>query len=299
MTQNKTYAGNGKIWTIGTILKWTQEYFSAKGIDSPRLDAEVLLSYLLGKERIYLYVHFDEPLQENELIKFRELVKKRAARIPVAYLTGQKEFMGMPFKVNRHVLVPRPETELLVECAIERLPSEQTAVFADIGTGSGAIAISLVKLRKNLHGYAVDISAEAIAAAQENAGILHVEDKIEFLQGDLLQPLRDIPDREPLAAIVANPPYIPLADMDTLEPEVRAYEPADALTDGADGLNFYRRLLEESKELLVADGFLACEIGIKQAASVKKIAAENAWGKIEILKDLAGIERVVVLWKQK
>lgn len=299
MTQNKTYAGNGKIWTIGTILKWTQEYFSAKGIDSPRLDAEVLLSYLLGKERIYLYVHFDEPLQENELIKFRELVKKRAARIPVAYLTGQKEFMGLPFKVNRHVLVPRPETELLVECAIERLPSEQTAVFADIGTGSGAIAISLVKLRKNLHGYAVDISAEAIAAAQENAGILHVEDKIEFLQGDLLQPLRNIPDREPLAAIVANPPYIPLADMDTLEPEVRAYEPADALTDGADGLNFYRRLLEESKELLATDGFLACEIGIKQAASVKKIAEENAWGKIEILKDLAGIERVVVLWKQK
>lgn len=299
MTQNKTYADNGKIWTIGTILKWTQEYFSAKGIDSPRLDAEVLLSYLLGKERIYLYVHFDEPLQENELIKFRELVKKRAARIPVAYLTGQKEFMGLPFKVNRHVLVPRPETELLVECAIERLPSEQTAVFADIGTGSGAIAISLVKLRKNLHGYAVDISAEAIAAAQENAGILHVEDKIEFLQGDLLQPLRNIPDREPLAAIVANPPYIPLADMDTLEPEVRAYEPADALTDGADGLNFYRRLLEESKELLATDGFLACEIGIKQAASVKKIAEENAWGKIEILKDLAGIERVVVLWKQK
>ncbi|MDQ0202942.1 peptide chain release factor N(5)-glutamine methyltransferase [Pectinatus haikarae] len=299
MTKNKLHAGDTKVWTIGALLKWTQEYFAAKAIDSPRLDAEVLLSHLLGKERIYLYVHFDEPLQENELVQFRGLVKKRAARIPVAYLTGQKEFMGMPFKVSEHVLVPRPETELLVEAAIERLPGDSEAVFADIGTGSGAIAVSLVKLRKNLRGVAVDISAEALAMAQKNAVLLKVADSLEFLQGDLLEPLQKEENKGRLAAIISNPPYIPLADMPALAPEVRAYEPRRALTDDADGLNFYRRLLADSKELLTENGFFACEIGINQASDVKALAQKNTWGKVEVLRDLAGIERVVILWKRK
>lgn len=286
-----------KIWTIGSLLKWTQNYFTSKSIESARLDAEVLLSYLLQKERIYLYVHFDEPLEDDELARFRNLVKKRAARVPVAYLTGQKEFMGINFKVNKNVLVPRPETELLVETAVKYLPAEEAANFADIGTGSGAIAISLAKLRPNLSCCAVDISKEALEQAEENASLQTVSDKIEFFQGDLLEPLKN--KSEYFTAILSNPPYIPQTDMAGLQPEVREYEPRGALTDEGDGLSFYRRLLADSKNLLTDNGFLACEIGINQASDIKKISKENNWGKFGILKDLAGIERVIIIWKQR
>ena len=299
MVQNKANANDTKVWTIGRLLKWTQEYFTAKKIDSPRLDAEVLLAYVLQKERIYLYVHFDEPLQENELVNFRELIKKRAARLPIAYIIGQKEFMGMTFNVNKDVLVPRPETELLVEAVIDRLPADRNVQFADIGTGSGAIAIALAKLRSNFSGCAVDISEKAIETAKSNAEALQVTDKIEFLQGDLLAPLYNRDDISRFDAIVSNPPYIPLKDMEGLQPEVRRYEPYDALTDKNDGLDFYRRLTKNGRELLTEDGFLACEIGIGQAEAIRKMAEENDWGKCEILKDLAKIERVVVLWKHR
>ncbi len=301
MVQNKANANNNdtKVWTIGRLLKWTQEYFTAKKIDSPRLDAEVLLAYVLQKERIYLYVHFDEPLQENELVNFRELIKKRATRLPIAYIIGQKEFMGMTFKVNKDVLVPRPETELLVEAVIDRLPSDKDVKFADIGTGSGAIAIALAKLRSNFSGCAVDISEKAIETAKINADALQVKDRIEFLQGDLLTPLYNRDEARKFNAIVSNPPYIPLKDMEGLQPEVRKYEPYDALTDKNDGLDFYRRLTKNGGELLTEDGFLACEIGIGQAEAIRKMAEENDWGRCEILKDLARIERVVVLWKHR
>ncbi|WP_196593978.1 peptide chain release factor N(5)-glutamine methyltransferase [Pectinatus sottacetonis] len=298
MGQKNIRPVNNKIWTIGEILKWTQKYFSGKNIESPRLDAEVLLSYVLKKERIYLYVHFDEPLQENELVQFRGLVKKRAARIPVAYITGQKEFMGMTFKVNNNVLVPRPETELLVEAVIERLPQDREAVFADIGTGSGIIALSIAKFRPDMKAYAIDISQAALAVAQENARVLQIQEQITFLQGDLLEPLSKT-GIGLLQAIISNPPYIPLADMAGLEPEVRKYEPQSALTDNNDGLDFYRRLLKNSRDFLTSSGFLACEVGIGQAKRIKLMALEKGWGKCEILKDLAEIERVIIIWKQK
>ncbi len=299
MTKTIRQSNNSKVWTIGSILKWTQAYFTEKKISSPRLDAEVLLAYLLQKERIYLYVHFDEPLQENELTAFRNIIKKRAARIPVAYITGQKEFMGLTFKVSSAVLVPRPETELLVETAINKFSDYKTVNFADIGTGSGAIAISLAKLRNNFSGCAVDISKEALIIARTNAEIFQVSDKIKFLQGDLLAPLYEQNDFNKLDLIISNPPYIPLSDMDKLEPEIRKYEPANALTDNNDGLGFYRRLINDSSRFLTDNGALACEFGIGQSAAIKEMAQKNGWGKYEILKDLAGIERVIILWKQK
>ena len=233
-----------KIWTIGTLLKWTQDYFASKNIESARIDAEILLAYLLQKERIYLYVHFDEPLQEEELTAFRELVKKRAMREPVAYIIGKKEFMGMTFIVNKNVLVPRPETEHLVEAVSERLPTNKNNAIADIGTGSGAIAISLAKICKSIKVYAVDISEQALIVARENASVLQA-DNIEFCQGDLLTPLSGL-EKNSLQAIVSNPPYIPQSDMADLEPDVREYEPHNALTDDNDGFDFYRRLLGES-----------------------------------------------------
>ena len=283
-----------QIWTIGSILKWTEQYFGTRGIDSPRLDAEVLLSHVLGKERIYLYVHFDEPLEAPELAAYREYIKQRVARQPVAYIIGRREFMGLSFRVTPAVLVPRPDTEILVQAALDRLAAKPAARIADIGTGSGAIVLSLLYYRKELQASAVDISADALAVAAENAASLGVAERVMFCEGDLLAPLAG----QQFAAIVSNPPYIPTADIAGLAPEVRTAEPMGALDGGADGLVFYRRLVADAPALLASDGFLAMEVGIHEAAPVAALAqASGAFARTEVLKDLAGIERVVVCWR--
>ena len=283
-----------QIWTIGSILKWTEQYFGTRGIDSPRLDAEVLLSHVLGKERIYLYVHFDEPLEAPELAAYREYIKQRVARQPVAYIIGRREFMGLSFKVTPAVLVPQPDTEILVQAALDRLAAKPAARIADIGTGSGAIVLSLLYYRKELQASAVDISADALAVAAENAASLGVAERVMFCEGDLLAPLAG----QQFAAIVSNPPYIPTADIAGLAPEVRTAEPMGALDGGADGLVFYRRLVADAPALLASDGFLAMEVGIHEAAPVAALAqASGAFARTEVLKDLAGIERVVVCWR--
>ena len=283
-----------QIWTIGSILKWTEQYFGSRGIDSPRLDAEVLLSHVLGKERIYLYVHFDEPLEAPELAAYREYIKQRVARQPVAYIIGRREFMGLSFRVTPAVLVPQPDTEILVQAALDRLAAKPAARVADIGTGSGAIVLSLLYYRKELQASAVDISADALAVAAENAASLGVAERVMFCEGDLLAPLAG----QQFAAIVSNPPYIPTADIAGLAPEVRTAEPMGALDGGADGLVFYRRLVADAPALLASDGFLAMEVGIHEAAPVAALAqASGAFARAEVLKDLAGIERVVVCWR--
>lgn len=283
-----------QIWTIGSILKWTEQYFGTRGIDSPRLDAEVLLSHVLGKERIYLYVHFDEPLEAPELAAYREYIKQRVARQPVAYIIGRREFMGLSFRVTPAVLVPQPDTEILVQAALDRLAAKPAARVADIGTGSGAIVLSLLYYRKKLQASAVDISADALAVAAENAASLGVAERVMFCEGDLLAPLAG----QQFDAIVSNPPYIPTADIAGLAPEVRTAEPMGALDGGADGLVFYRRLVADAPALLASDGFLAMEVGIHEAAPVAALAqASGAFARTEVLKDLAGIERVVVCWR--
>ena len=283
-----------QIWTIGSILKWTEQYFGTRGIDSPRLDAEVLLSHVLGKERIYLYVHFDEPLEAPELAAYREYIKQRVARQPVAYIIGRREFMGLSFRVTPAVLVPQPDTEILVQAALDRLAAKPAARIADIGTGSGAIVLSLLYYRKELQASAVDISADALAVAAENAASLGVAERVMFCEGDLLAPLAG----QQFDAIVSNPPYIPTADIAGLAPEVRTAEPMGALDGGADGLVFYRRLVADAPALLASDGFLAMEVGIHEAAPVAALAqASGAFARTEVLKDLAGIERVVVCWR--
>lgn len=284
-----------EIWTIGKLLKWTEQYFGSKGVDSPRLDAEVLLSHVLDKERIYLYVHFDEPLEKDELARYREMIKKRVLRMPVAYIIGSREFMGLPFRVTPAVLIPRPDTEILVQAALDRLKGQEQPLLADIGTGSGAVCLSLLHYLPELRAMTVDISPEAVAVAQENADALGVADRIAFFTGDLLAPLQG----EVFDAIVSNPPYIPDGDIAGLEPEVRTYEPMNALAGGADGLDFYRRLIKEGTPFLRAGGFMAFEAGIHEAAAIAELAsAEPVLGKTEILKDYAGIDRVVVLWKK-
>ena len=288
----------GEIWTVGKLLKWTEQYFTSKGLDSPRLDAEVLLSHVLKKERIYLYVHFDEPLETAELSSYRELIKKRLSHEPIAYIIGEREFMGLTFKVTPDTLVPRPDTEILVEAAMGRLKKQvpekgENLCIADIGTGTGAIILSLLKFLPAANGMAVDISPEAIAVAEENAAEFALTDRVKFFCGDLLTPL----EGQRFNAIISNPPYIPTSEMNSLMPEVRSFEPRLALDGGADGLDFYRRLLAESTAFLMPKGFLAVEIGLGQAPIIISLVAENkAWGKTEIVKDLAGIERVTIIW---
>ena len=269
------------MWTIGSILKWTQDYFQKKGIDTPRLDAEVLLSEVLGCERIYLYVNFAQPLVQDELDRYRELVKQRARRISVAHIIGKKEFMGLPFKVTLDTLAPRPDTEILVGAAVERLKKISLAPhIADVGTATATLT---------------DISEATLAVAEENAAALAVAERCSFARGDLTAPLIG----KTFTAILSNPPYIPDGELADLQAEVRN-EPAQALFGGADGLNFYRRLAAEAPPLIADDGFIAVEVGMGQAATVAALfAAEHRFTDAEIIKDLAGIDRVVVAWKQK
>lgn len=289
---------NDKIWTIGRILKWTEQYFKDKGIESPRLDAEVLLAHVLEKQRIYLYVHFDEPLQPGELAAYREMIKKRVLRVPVAQILGEKEFMGLTFKVTADTLVPRPDTEILVQAAVDRLRAmagEEPLRFADIGTGSGAICLSVLHYLSNTVADTVDISPAARAVAEENAASLGLADRVTFHTGDLLQPLSGIS----FAAILSNPPYIPEADIATLAPEVRLKEPHTALSGGQDGLDFYRRLAKDAPAMLVPGGFTAFEVGIHQAGDVADLLKANPLiDRTEILPDYAGIDRVVVGWRK-
>ena len=320
---------NDKIWTIGRILKWTEQYFKDKGIESPRLDAEVLLAHVLEKQRIYLYVHFDEPLQPAELAAYREMIKQRVLRVPVAQILGEKEFMGLTFKVTADTLVPRPDTEILVQAAVERLKamkgeakapedealadgeeassaanrdeaavdvSQEPLRIADIGTGSGAICLSVLRYLAGTVADTVDISPAARAVAEENAASLGLQDRVTFHTGDLLQPLVGMT----FAAILSNPPYIPEADIATLAPEVRLKEPHTALSGGRDGLDFYRRLAKEAPAMLVPGGFMAFEVGIHQAEPVAALAKANPLiARTEILPDYAGIDRVVVAWRTK
>ena len=261
---------------------------------------------MLEKERIYLYVHFDEPLQPQELADYREAIKQRIRRVPVAYIIGKREFMGLTFHVTEDTLVPRPDTEILVQAAIERLKKMDGKRFADIGTGTGAICLSVLHYLPQATADTVDISEAARSVAEENAKALDVADRVTFYTGDLLAPLSEAAkgaaDEEvqtPYDAILSNPPYIPDKDIEGLAPEVRCKEPRTALAGGADGLDFYRRLVADSPALLKDDGFLAVEVGIHQAQAVAKMAAQSgSFVRTEIIKDYGGIERVVVAWKK-
>ena len=295
--------GQQEVWTIGRILKWTEGYFQKAGLDSPRLDAEVLLSYVLNKERIFLYVHFDQPMEAAELAAYKDCIKRRVQRQPVAYITGHKEFMGLEFKVTPATLIPRPDTEILVEAVLQRLKAGAEAagsLIADIGTGSGAICLSLLNYLPELQAVTVDISAEALAVAEENADRLELSERVEFLQGDMLGPLAQQAERFSgrLSAIVSNPPYIPRADIAGLEPDVRAFEPLGALDGGEDGLDFYRRISLEAGAYLSDGGVLLFEIGWKQKDAVSALLAQHI-GQPFALKDYGDNWRVVGAVKER
>lgn len=273
-------------WTVLKLLRWTADYFAGRGIDSPRLDAELLLADALGLDRVGLYLNFERPLQAGELAGFREKVKRRAGREPLAYILGHTEFWSLPLKVTPEVLIPRPDTELLVEQALAR--STVVTRVLDVGTGSGALAIALGHERPDWAVTAIDISPAALAVARENARGNGVAERITFIEADLAA----LP-AGPYELIVANPPYIPHGELTTLMPEVRDYEPLLALDGGADGLDPYRALAGQAVHRLTPGGWLLVEVGFDQAAVVQELFAGAGLTEIFTARDLAGIERVV------
>lgn len=273
-------------WTVLSILEWTADYFRNQSIESARLDAELLLAKVLDLDRIGLYLHYDRPIDQSEQAAYRALVKRRVAREPVAYILGESEFWSLPIKVSADVLVPRADTEILVEEALKRM--DGACRVLDIGVGSGAIAIALAHENSAAEVSGIDLSPAAVALARENARINGVAERIEFSVGNL----GDF-SGGPYALIVSNPPYIPHADLAGLMPEVRDFEPAMALDGGVDGLDAYRSILKQAPEQLVDAGWLLVEIGIGQAEEVMQLFTNAGFIDIQIRDDYGGIPRVV------
>lgn len=283
------------IWTIKKLLLWTTHYFQEHHLDSPRLDAELLLAHVLHKQRIYLYTDFDLIVEPSELSLYREYIKKRVSGVSTAAIIGEKEFMGLTFKVNEDVLIPRPDTETWLEKVIQYHRNEQGLTVADLGTGSGAILLSFLYYCREDTGVGVDISEKALALAEENGKNLKMDDRVTWRRGDYLTALEE---EELFDGILTNPPYIPTGDIRGLAEEVR-HEPMNALDGGADGLTFYRKLAEGAAEHLKDGGFLAAEFGIHQAADVVNLLKETGkFDSFEVITDYGGIERAVYCRKK-
>lgn len=278
-----------EIWTIKKLIQWTAGYFRNHGVEEARLDAELLLGYVLGKPRIYLYTNYDQIMNKEELARYRELIRRRAAGYCTAVLIGEKEFMGIPFRVNEHVLVPRPDTEAWLEKVIQRFRNLPDISVLDLGTGSGALAVSFLYYCKEARGVAVDISEEALETAKTNGERAGISDRVEFRRGDFLDALRE---DEQFDVILSNPPYIPSGDIDGLAEEVRR-EPRIALDGGPDGLKFYRTLGEKAVRFLRPGGLLAAEVGIGQAETVRTFFENGGLTDIEIIPDYSGVDRAV------
>ena len=286
------------VWTIMEILNWTKQYFEAKGVENPRLDAEVLLCAVLKCQRITLYTEFERPLAKDELTMMRAYVQRRGNFEPLAYILGERAFMKNTFKVTPATLVPRPETELLVESLVKAAPYlrvEGDVKILDIGTGSGAIIVSLLDELPKAVGVGVDISSAALTVAKENAESIGVKERVALRQSDVFS---NVPVEKKFDIIVSNPPYIPAADIAALDKDVQK-EPHSALDGGADGLDFYRRISAEAAEHLADDGLLAFEIGINQSEAVCALCLAHGFKKAVVRKDYAGIDRMVFALKEK
>jgi len=280
-----------KQWTILEILQWTVEYFKQHKIDNPRLTAEILLAQILRKDRMYLYVHFDQPLEQEEREQFKALIRQRIQGVPTQYLTGKQEFWSLEFQVAPGVLIPRPETEHLVEATLNLSKQFPQPAIVDIGTGCGAIAISLKKELPHASVHAGDFSATALAIATKNGNtLLENGSNVSFFQGDLFAPFQGMT----FDLIVSNPPYISAKEYATLAPEVRDHEPKQALYAGEEGLDVYHRLITEAPSYLTSNGYVLVEIGCGQKDAVVDIFQKNEFVIQEIMKDYAGIDRVLV-----
>lgn len=276
--------------TVLESLKLSTDYLEKKKIDSPRLNAELLLADILKCRRIDLYLKFDQPLKEVEVDKYREFISRRGKFEPLQYVTGKTEFYGLTFNVTPDVLIPRPETEFLIEEILKLFGARNDLRILDIGTGSGNIPVVLAKKITNAQITTIDISEKAVQVAKQNARLNEAESKIDFLIGDITQLnsnglYYDI--------IVSNPPYISADEYPTLQHEITMHEPSIALTDSEDGLKFYRTIAGKAKGNLKKGGSIFFELGKGQHTEVQKILEENGFINISIVKDYQQIERVI------
>lgn len=279
--------------TISEILRWAEGYLTQRKVPSPYVDAEYILAHVLGCQRKDLLIHPDRVLKDDEVAQFNACMERRGRREPLQYITGEVEFRGLLFKVNNNVLIPRPETELLVDEVVKSV-SRKGATVLDLCTGSGCIAVCIAKELMDSRVYAADISEGALAVAKENATRHGAGEEITFHSGDLFGAVSSMDLKGKFDIIVSNPPYVSEDEMKDLQPEIKDYEPASALYGGKDGLDFYRRIIHESPDYLATGGYVIMEIGYGQAGRIKKlIASEKKFLNIEITKDMAGIERVI------
>lgn len=278
--------------TLRTALNEAIARLEAAGVETPRLDAELLLAHALGKDRTYLFAHGPDPLPRPVEPRFRELVERRAGREPLPYIVGTWEWLGMSFRVTPAVLIPRPETETLVEEVAERLAPG--ARVLDVGAGSGCIGIGLAALRPDLRVTELELSPEAAAVARENVLRLRVEDRVSVVEGRFPETL---PSLGCFEAVVSNPPYIPSAEVDQLPPELRRHEPRLALDGGPEGLDVLRNLASAAPTVLEPGGMLAVEVAAGQAPRfVELLRAHDRWREPEVIRDLAGVERIVLAY---
>ena len=285
-------------WTILSLLKWTTSYFTSHDIDNPRSTAEVLLAHALKLKRIDLYLQYDRPMHTDELASYKVLIKRRAAREPVAYITGTREFWSLDFTVNCHVLIPRPETECLVEAALAVLregKAGEPQCLLELGTGSGAVVTALASQEPGHHYFASDISIEALKVARENSVSLG-QAGIYFFVGDWLAPVQRA--KACFDLIVSNPPYISRGDIKELQPEIHRYEPVQALDGEDDGLGCLRRIITAAPDCLNPGGVLLLEIGYGQEEGVAAIAQQTGqYDEVAFDKDYSGIPRVARMGK--
>lgn len=271
------------------MKKWIRELSNST---SAKLDVELAMCKILDVTRLYIHLNLDEEISKKNENRIEALLKQRRKGRPMAYIIGKKEFMGLDFFVKEGVLIPRPDTEVLVEDIIEQAKKIDNPLIVDIGTGSGAISVSLTKYIKDSKVYSLDISDDALEIGQVNAKNNEVEDRITFLKSDVFSSLEN--EDIKFDIIVSNPPYIRKADIAGLEVDVKNYEPSLALDGGDDGFDFYRKITEDSIKFIKDNGILGYEVGYDQAEDVKKIMIQSGYGDIRILEDLASIQRVVI-----
>ena len=281
----------GEAWTVGRVLRWATGDFEKRGLPTARLDAEVLLAHVLGWERIRLFVEANRVLQEAELGAYREVIQRRRAGEPVAYVVGRREFFGLDFTVDRRVLIPRPDTETLVEVALARTRAwSMHGRAVDLCTGSGCVAIAFARQRPTWEVIGIDCDALALEVARANALDLGAVHTVRFVVGDLGDPLDP---NERFDLVTANPPYIPTADCEALDPGIRDFEPRLGLDGGPDGLTVMRRVVETARRCLGPVGIVALEVGFDQANRVAELLERAGFTAIERRRDYGGHERVV------
>lgn len=281
----------GETWEA--LLKEGQEILEAAGIEEAGLDAWLLLEYESGKNRAYYFAHCKEEADEEIKTPYMEKIRKRAQHIPLQHLTHQGYFMGYEFFVNENVLVPRQDTEVLVEEALSLIKEKEVPQILDMCTGSGCILLSLLLEREDALGTGVDLSEKALSVAEKNRETYHLETRAELIKSDMFQSGYFEGKKESFDIIVSNPPYIPTEEIEKLQAEVRFHDPFMALDGREDGLYFYRIIAKNAGEYLKPGGFLACEIGCDQGEDVKKMFESCGFSDVKVIKDLAGLDRVV------